>query len=170
MSELTFVTKYGKKNKFPQFYDRKNITITKAGKTYNVYEAIQAANEDCDIYKTLEKYGIVEPSFTDVEQFFNNKANAKAFYGDFSEFDGNMHPADFQAKAEEKWYNLPLAIRNAFGNSLEEFSKHGIEDIKKIINNTLKDELKKAKTEKAKTEKTATPSDADDKGVKDEQK
>ena len=86
---ITFVTKYGPKNKAPQSYDRKKIMITQGGKTFNAYEAIQAAREDCDIYKTLEKYGIVEPSFADVEQFFQNKNNAQAYFEDIFNYGKN---------------------------------------------------------------------------------
>ena len=100
-----------------QSFDKEKITIKKAGKEYNVYDMIQEARVDTEIYPTLEKYGcldkiICEPS---------------GVYADLREAMDLRSIYDQQKKAEELWYQLPLEVRKDFDHSPKKFAENGLE-------------------------------------------
>ena len=99
-----------------QNYDRTKIEITKAGKTYNLYDSIQAQREDTEIYPTLEKYGNLDVMRrTPIENYeeFNTAIN--------------MQDLLMQDKhLEEIFDNLSSEDRKEFNNNFYEFKQKGL--------------------------------------------
>lgn len=110
-----------------QSFDKDNITLTKAGKTFNLYDAIQEAREDTEIYATLEKYGCIDRMILDKE----------AVYADFGELKTLRDLKDQQIKAQNMFYNLPLETRNKFNNDMNLFVKEGEKYVKGLIDEEL---------------------------------
>ena len=113
-----------------QEFDKDNITLTKAGKTFNVYDAIQEAREDTEIYPTLEKYGCIEkvPMYAD------------KVYNQLQQFNDLRDLKEQQSMAEQMLYDLPLEVRQEFNNDMNQFAKNGEKYIKKILDNKAKEE------------------------------
>lgn len=111
-----------------QNFDRENITLTKAGKTFNVYDAIQAAREDTEIYPTLEKYGCIDRMMLDHQGVFD----------DFTKYGELRELKEQQAMATNMFYNLPLDTRQKFNNDINVFMKDGEKYIKSLIDEDLK--------------------------------
>lgn len=98
-------------------FDPKKIFIKKAGKVINVYDSIQAANVDTDIYKTLEKYGSIEPM---------NKYNEHSQLNEqFCEYMSLMDLHEQRLKAQDMWNALPAGVRAIFHNDQLEFLQRG---------------------------------------------
>lgn len=136
--------------KFQKWRERKNqdfnkskISITKAGKTYNVYDNIQESREDTEIYPTLEKYGCIEGHMLE---------DPNKIYADFQMFGDLRTMKEQQMKADEMFYNLPLEVRQKFNNDKNIFMKDGEKWIKEEIAKAEK--LAKENTEKYTTETT----------------
>lgn len=106
-----------------QDFDRENITLTKAGKTFNVYDAIQEAREDTEIYPTLEKYGCIDRMMLDHQGVFD----------DFTKYGELRELKEQQAMANQMFYNLPLETRQKFNNDINTFMKDGEKYIKNLI-------------------------------------
>lgn len=119
-----------------QNFDKDNITLTKAGKTFNVYDKIQEAREDTEIYTTLEKYGCIDRLMLD----------AQGVYDDFTKFKDLRGIKEQQKAAEQMFYNLPLETRQHFNNDMNVFVKDGEKYMKKIIN-AEKDKIEAQKAE-----------------------
>lgn len=112
-----------------QEFDKEKITLKKAGKEYNVYDAIQEAREDTEIYPTLEKYGCLDKLMLDKEMTL----------ADFKDYSGYADLRDLknqQIKAQEMFYNLPLETRQHFNNDINQFVKDG----KSYVENLIKEE------------------------------
>lgn len=119
-----------KRTRMAQSFDKGSITLTKAGKTFNVYDKIQENREDTEIYPTLEKYGCIDRMML----------NTQGVYADFQEFKGLREMKDQQIKADEMFNSLPLDVRIQFQNDKNLFMRDGEEWIKSKIN----EEKKKA--------------------------
>lgn len=139
MAEL-FYTKY--KNHYEprvrhqQKFDKKKIHIIKCGKKINVYDAIQEANQDTDIYKTLEKYGTIDNMY---------RHNKEAILEDFEDY-MNLHDLhQLQEKAKNMWENLPAGVREQFQNDRLKFLENGEKWLK---NGIAKEKEKNKKNEK----------------------
>jgi len=103
--------------------------LKKSGKT-NIYEKIQAAKDECDIYKILERY---ENGNVDVI----NKV--QGIYADITNMPRNLAEAqNLILKTENEFAKLPKEIKEAFNNSSSEF-------ITKIANGEADNILKKYK-------------------------
>lgn len=109
-----------------QTFDKDNICLTKAGQTYNVYEAIQKAREDTEIYPTLDKYGCIDKLQLNID-------NAEKFYQDIQEVKDLRGVIDQQHKATALWEALPLEVRAEFGHSMNEFTQKGEQWLKNKI-------------------------------------
>lgn len=96
-------------------YDPEKIFIHKAGKDINVYDMIQEASEDTDIYKTLEKYGTIDSMYK----------YDKAVYGEFEELMSLTDVLEINRKANQLWEQLPAGVREQFHNNPEELIKNG---------------------------------------------
>nr|DAO66050.1 MAG TPA: hypothetical protein [Microviridae sp.] len=100
-----------------QEYNKEEIKITIAGEEKNVYQMIQEAREDTEIYPTLEKYGCLDKLGVDNDKMFEDMREL-----------GKMNLRDIkeqQKKAMELWYKLPVETRNEFGNNHKEFMEKG---------------------------------------------
>lgn len=107
-----------------QSFDKANITLKKAGKEINVYDAIQANREDTEIYPTLEKYGCIDRMML----------NSEGVYADFTIFKGLREIKEQQEMANNMFYNLPLEIRQVFNNDKNIFMRDGEKWLKNKIN------------------------------------
>lgn len=106
-----------------QNFDKDKIMLTKAGKTFNVYDKIQEGRADTEIYPTLEKYGCIDRMMLDKQ----------SVYADFQNFKGLREMKDQQIMAEQMFYNLPLEVRQKFNNDKSLFMKDGEKYIKELI-------------------------------------
>lgn len=134
---------------FGHNFDRKKIMLKKAGETYNVYDRIQAANVDVDIYETLEKYGML-PTRENAAELLASRG--EQIYGEMVNFE---HPQEAIDRANETWETLPLEIREQFGHDKRRFIKEGPEWIKK----GLKELLAKQQPKDTKTDDTTNKGD-----------
>lgn len=111
-----------------QEFDREKITLTKAGKTFNVYDKIQEAREDTEIYPTLEKYGCIDRMMLD----------HKGIYDDFTKYGELRELKEQQAMANNMFYNLPLETRQKFNNDINVFMKDGEKYVKSLVDADIK--------------------------------
>lgn len=123
-----------------QHFDKDNIFIVQAGKKINVYEMIQANREDTEIYAIMDKYGTKNPL---ENEYVKGKlgVDTQKIYGEFQ----NINLMDAQNAlivTENIWKQLPLEIRNEFGNSKTEFLARGEKWAKE------KENIRKAELEK----------------------
>lgn len=122
MSEQKFYTKYGKHYKTTSFdIPKEKIFITLQGKKVNLYDRIQAANIDVDIYETLEKYNMA-PTLANCEEILEKRP---LLYADISRIQEFEHPQDAIDYANKQWQMLPLKVRNEFGNDIRRFMQEG---------------------------------------------
>lgn len=119
-----------KRTRMAQSFDKDSIILTKAGKTFNVYDKIQENREDTEIYPTLEKYGCIDRMML----------NTQGVYADFQEFKGLREMKDQQIKADEMFNSLPLDVRIQFQNDKNLFMRDG----EKWIKSKIDEEKKKA--------------------------
>lgn len=119
-----------------QKFDRKKIFFERNGKKINVYDFIQEGREDTEIYPTLEKYGCID-------KMMLNKEDVYADYTQLQEMQDLRGIKDFENKAKQMFYNLPLEVRKEFDNDINKFTKGADEFVAK---------LKKEDEEKAKSE------------------
>lgn len=113
-----------------QSFDKANITLTKAGQTFNVYDKIQEAREDTEIEPTLKKYGCIDRMIL----------NKEDIYADFTKF-GSLDLRDIkeqQKLANNMWQKLPLETRQHFNNDKNIFIKEGEAYIKNLIDEEAK--------------------------------
>lgn len=124
-----------------QSFDKSKITLTKAGNTYNVYDKIQEAREDTEIYPTLEKYGCID----------RLKLAGEPLYQDFTELQklgDARNILEFQKKAENMFYSMPTEDRSVFNNSIQQFVEKG--------ESWLKEKIEKAKQNEPEAPTTQT--------------
>lgn len=106
-----------------QSFDKENITLTKAGKTFNVYDKIQEGREDTEIYPTLEKYGCIDRMMLDHQ----------GIYDDFTKYGELRDIKEQQKLANQMFYDLPLDVRQKFNNDISVFMKDGEKFVKKMV-------------------------------------
>lgn len=132
-----------------QSFDKENITITKGGKTYNVYDAIQANNVDTDIYEVLKKYHCTEEQGI---EYMNEHGGVKGVYEDICNLQKRGSTlADFldiQSEAQSMFEQLPVEIKQKYQNNLADFLKE----------NAKKENAKKQETEPQTDKKQNNPS------------
>ena len=125
-----------------QYFDKDTITITMSGKTYNMYDSIQEAREDTEIYPTLEKYGCLDPIMVNKEQMYLDLRGWKTDARSLTEM---------TMKADEMWNKLPHDIKAKFENNRDIFMRDGEKWLKSEI-------------EKEKPAEVATPAPAETTG------
>lgn len=107
-----------------QSFDKENITTTKGGKTYNVYDAIQANNVDTDIYEVLKKYHCTEEQGI---EYMNEHGGVKGVYQDICDLQkrgGTLADfLDIQSEAQSMFEQLPVEVKQKYQNSLADFLK-----------------------------------------------
>jgi hypothetical protein len=129
------------RTRMAQTFDKDTITLTKAGKTFNVYDKIQENREDTEIYPTLEKYGCIDRMMLDTQ----------GVYADFQEFKGLREMKEQQIKADEMFNSLPLDVRLQFQNDKNLFMRDGEKWVKKLIDKQTAAENKEYPTTENKT-------------------
>lgn len=92
------------------------ITIEKAGKTINVNQWIQEGREDTEIYPMIEKYHGKE----------NIPQKLGAIIGDLTEYQDLRSVIEKEKHAQNMWNNLPLEVRQHFGNDKYRFIEDGM--------------------------------------------
>lgn len=116
---MTKFYKWGDRERKSQNYDKEKITLTKAGKTYNVYDYIQAANVDTDIYEVMKKYHCME---SEAVKIMEEKGGEKGIFLDIRALQGKIQDiGDVQKvaqEAQEMFENLPAEIKSKYGNDL----------------------------------------------------
>lgn len=137
MTDFNFMKR---RKRATQSFDKEKITLTKAGKTFNVYDKIQEGREDTEIYPTLEKYGCIDRMMLDHQ----------GIYDDFTKYGELRNIKEQQKLANQMFYDLPLDVRQKFNNDISVFMKDGEKFVKKMVDEdiakekALKEELKKA--------------------------
>lgn len=89
--------------------------IEKAGKKYNLYQSIQDARPDTEIYPALEKYGCIDRLILD----------SQGVYTDLTQIKGLRNEIEKVEKAKVLWQQLPYEIKNHFNNNIAEFMDNG---------------------------------------------
>lgn len=107
-----------------QSFDPEKIFVVKCGQKINMYDSIQEASEDTDIYKTLEKYGSIEPLM---------RPDLKAIEEDFDDYETLITLHDKMEKAQNMWNKLDAGVRAHFHNNREEFVEKGQEWVQNLI-------------------------------------
>ncbi len=105
-----------KRERKAQFFDREKIFVVKKGQKINVYDAIQEANVDTDIYKTLEKYGSIESM---------KKLNEPLVIQEFEKLLSLTDIIEINQKADELWEQLPAGVREEFHGDKNELLQRG---------------------------------------------
>lgn len=140
---MTKFKKMSERIRMPQNFDKTKIFIEKCGKKINVYDMIQAANEDCEIYEVLEKYGCIDKIQRNDEKMYADMTllqNEKGLRGLIEQ----------KQAAEKMFYNLPLEIRAEYNNNINTFTQKAPEKLKeyqKKIEESRKAEELKTTTE-----------------------
>lgn len=146
LQEIIPTPQYKRKRAFKRFnqdFD-KNETLTKAGKTFCVYDKIQEAREDTEIIPTLKKYGCIPVTTTDND----------SMYQDFTQLQDLRGVLDRKIAAENAFYNLPIEIRREFDHNIDRFVKEGENYIKKRRE---KEQTELAKQQAVKTQPIENP-------------
>lgn len=114
----------GERVRKQQTYDREKIYVIKCGQKINVYDSIQEASVDTDIYKTLEKYGSIEPLMN---------PNLQEIREDFENYFTLMDLHEQIEKANNMWNKLDAGVREYFHNDKNEFVKNGQKWVEELI-------------------------------------
>lgn len=101
----------------------KDLRVTKAGKTFKMYDAIQEANVDTDIYEVARKYGMVGAETECAEMYM--RKNLQNLTEDMQEFQDLRAVLDKQIKAQNMWNDLPLELKKQFNHNVNEFMEQG---------------------------------------------
>lgn len=100
-----------------------NEPLTMGNKKFVVYDFIQAARTDTEIYPTLEKYGCIDKMQMD----------AQKVYADFTAFKDLRTMKDQQIMAQKMWADLPFDVRQHFNNNVHTFLAEGESYLKKQL-------------------------------------
>lgn len=112
--------KFGDRTSAQQFFDKTKIVITKYGKKINVYDAIQEANKNTDIYEVMHRYGESEQNA--IERM---KKTAQAQYGDFTNANSLRNIQDKMIETRNIYNSLPRETKKEFNNNYYEFLQNG---------------------------------------------
>lgn len=113
---VTYKLPNGTRERMSKAFDREKIHIIKCGQKINVYDAIQEANQDTDIYKTLEKYGSIDSMYD---------YNREKIQMEFDDYISLMDLQDKKIAADNMWLGLPAGVREKFQNNKEKFLQEG---------------------------------------------
>lgn len=108
-----------------QHFDKETIVVEKCGKKINIYDMIQEAREDTEIYPTLEKYGCID-------KMMLNREDVYADFTKLQEMRDLRGIKDFDIQAKNMFYNLPLEVRKEFDNDINKFTRNADTYIAKL--------------------------------------
>lgn len=131
-----------------QMYD-KDVKITKAGKTFKMYDSIQEANVDTDIYEVAHKYGM-EGSEKECAEAYMAK-NLSQISEEMQNYTDLRSVLDKKIAAQNMWQELPIDIRKQFNNDMNEFMDNGPKWIKNLVEKQKAEEAKKTEEVKQPT-------------------
>ncbi len=131
-----------------QKFGRPKIVIK--GEEKDIYDMIQAAREDTEIYPTLEKYGCLDRIERDTE----------AIYGDYTAIKDLRGLIEQNEAAENLWNTLPLEMRTHFQNNKALFMEGAEEYLQKKIKEEKQDITQTTTTEKATAENKGAENNA----------
>jgi predicted transcriptional regulator len=94
-----------------------DYTLTKTGRTYNLYDSIQEAREDTEIEPTLKKYGCIDRMIV----------NMPDVYADLRGMNDLKSTIERQKKGQEIWDNMPREVKEEFNNNIYNFMDNGME-------------------------------------------
>lgn len=114
----------GERIRKQQTFDPKKIFVEKCGQKINVYDSIQEASVDTDLYKTLEKYGSIEPLMN---------PNLQQIEQDFEEYETLMTLHEKIEKAENMWLKLDAGVKEKFHNNKNEFVEKGKQWLQEML-------------------------------------
>ncbi|UPW41490.1 internal scaffolding protein [Dipodfec virus UA23Rod_1071] len=92
-----------------------NYMQEKGGETFNLYESIQEAREDTELYPTLEKYGSIERMIINEADVYGDLRQVKSLKGELEKLEA----------AERLWNSLPWDVRSQFNNNRYNFMENG---------------------------------------------
>lgn len=99
-----------------QSFDKDKITITKCGKTFNMYDFIQSGREDTEIVPTLEKYGCLD----------RMQVSAQGTYADITNAMDLRSLYDQEIELKNIFESLPLEERRIFNHDFYDFKQNGL--------------------------------------------
>lgn len=123
----------------PIKYEENPYSI-KAGKKIYWREFTQAANQDCEVYPTLAKYGMLP------ETIFDNKA----FDGDIEAYGDLRTSLDRQVAIENMWLSMPLEMRRKYGHNKNAF----LDDLPNLYKQITEKQEAEAKAQQEQTTQT----------------
>lgn len=101
-------------------FNPEEIYVIAKGKKINMYDRVQEAREDTEIYAVLEKYnGDLRMTTDKMTQY------AQTIEEDLSEITDLRSMFDAQKAAKLSWESLPEKIREQFGHNIENFVTNG---------------------------------------------
>lgn len=103
-------------------YDQRPKMVKK-GIEIDIREFTKTAGEDCEIYKCLEKYGMIKPEILD----------ANCFAGDIEAYKDLRTNLERANHAQRMWDNLPLKVRADFNNDINVFLDEGEAYAQKLL-------------------------------------
>lgn len=112
-----------------QNFDKDNIFIEMKGQKINMYDMIQEAREDTEIYPTLEKYGCIEKLGMDPKKVYSDMK-------ELSDITDLRQIYQAKEKADKLWESLPIEVREEFNNNAHEFMQNG----EKWLQNKIKEQ------------------------------
>lgn len=121
-----------------------DIFVIKKGKKINVREATNAANVDCEIYETLEKYDMIQT---------HERKNLSEIINEIGQID-LLTSLEKMQKGKELWNNLPQNIKDDFKNDVHKFIDNGVEYFNAKIK-AAEEAKRKAEEEKKQAEEKA---------------
>ena len=107
-----------KRTRKAQTFDKDNIFIEMKGQKINIYQMIQEAREDTEIYPTLEKYGCIEKLGIDPKKVYSEMK-------ELSDITDLRQIYQAKEKADKMWEKLPIEVREQFNNNAHEFMQNG---------------------------------------------
>lgn len=144
--KITFKNFQDPRERKQQNFDRELIHVVKCGQKINVYDAIQAASEDTDIYETLEKYGCIDSM---------QKYNGEEIKQDYDDYVSLQDLQERQIHANNMWAKLPAGVREKFHNNIYEFLNNAPEWLQKE-----EEKIKATLTKPAETKPVETKQEA----------
>lgn len=100
-----------------------NFKVKQKGKEFNLYDSIQEARQDTELYSVLERYGCIPKHCIDYGKVYEDFRGL----GDLKDI--KMQ----QIKANEMWEALPFDVRKEFNNDKYLFAKDGEKYIQKKL-------------------------------------
>lgn len=144
----TGFSKFDKRTKVAQNFDKEKIQIKRGGKKINLYEFIQENGVDCAINDVINKYG-TGVGINKIQK------TPEEIIADFSDYNDLMTFKNRELKANEMFNSLPVNIKQQFNNSKQEFMDKGLKWAENLVSKA-KTKAEQANAALASTTETTT--------------